>query len=108
MTDPRCCELAISLIISILYFSLLESSQLKTAHALVEAAISHINGELGPAIVNSGNLNRVTEQGIIDRFIVEKTNGKKWESHSLMALSMAVCKGAVGLLDSPYVRVTYE
>jgi enolase len=71
----------------------------------VTKAVKHVNEDIAPAIIEAGF--PVTEQPLIDRFLIEldgTTNKEKFGANAILGVSLAACKAAAALCGLPLYR----
>jgi enolase len=71
----------------------------------VTKAVKHVNEDIAPAIIEAGF--PVTEQPLIDRFLIEldgTTNKEKFGANAILGISLAVCKAAASMCGLPLYR----
>jgi enolase len=71
----------------------------------VTKAVKHVNEDIAPALIEAGF--PVTEQPLIDRFLIEldgTTNKEKFGANAILGVSLAACKAAAAMCGLPLYR----
>lgn len=71
----------------------------------VTKAVNNVNEEIAPALIEAGF--PVTEQAMIDRFLIEldgTPNKQKFGANAILGVSLAACKAAAAVCELPLYR----